>query len=176
MSNAPKDQTKAIYSNYRSALRAQPHTVSSRAGERKQKALQITADRYHAPISKVKEIVRKLEEENKISHDQDPNYTRKMEREAAADAAANRFMAEQAKATGDPDLDPMCTECGTSEESAIVRIRVDEIHETATDEVVFTMMCFKDWLSTAAISWPASGQPIVRNSSGIVSINTDANF
>jgi ribosomal protein L44E len=148
-----KDLTKAIYSNYRAALRAQPHTVSSRAGDRKQKALQITADRYHTPISKVKEIVRTLEEQNKISHDHDPNYIRKMEREAAADVAAQRFMAEQAKVTGNSDLDPICTECGASEEAAIVRIRVNEIHETVTGEVVFTMMCFKDWFYTASVEW-----------------------
>lgn len=146
-----KDQTKAIYSNYRAVLRGQPHTVSSRAGERKQKALQITADRYHVPISKVKEIVRKLEEENKISHDQDPNYIRKMEREAAADAAATEFIAAQLEITGDPNLPAVCTSCGTFEEDAYVRIRVNEVHEDATGELVFTMQCFKDWFYSATL-------------------------
>lgn len=172
-----KDQTKAIYSNYRAALRGQPHTASSRAGERKQKALQITADRYHVPISKVKEIVRTLEEKNKISHDQDPNYVRKLEREAAADAAATRFMAKQAKITGNADLDPMCTICGTSAEEDIVRIRVDEIEEIATDEVVFTMLCFKDWFYTASVQWTGrTSETGVRNSPRIPQKIADTNF
>lgn len=151
MSNASKDQTKAIYSNYRAALRAQPHTVSSRAGERKQKALKITADRYHVPISKVKEIVRNLEEENKISHDHDPNYLKNAQREAAADAAATEFIAAQLEITGDPSLPPTCTSCGTFEEKDLVRIRVNEIHEDATGELVFTMQCFKDFFYTATL-------------------------
>lgn len=151
MSHVLKDQTKAIYSNYRAALRAQPHTVSSRAGERKQKALQITADRYHVPISKVKEIVRELEKENSISHDHDPNYLKNIEREAAADAAATEFWEAQLEITGDLNLPPMCTTCGVSEESAIVRVRVNEVHEVATGELVFTMQCFKDWFYSATL-------------------------
>lgn len=153
MSNASKDQTKAIYSNYRAALRAQPHTASSRAGARKQKALQITADRYHVPISKVKEIVRKLEEENKIAHEQDPNYLKHIAREAAADAAAVKFMAAQLELTRDPNHPPICTTCGTSAENSYVRIRANEVQEAATGELVFTLQCFKDWFYTAAIDW-----------------------
>lgn len=151
MSNASKDQTKAIYSNYRAALRAQPHTVSSRAGERKQKALKITADRYHVPISKVKEIVRNLEEENGIVHEHDAGYLKNLEREASADAAATEFIAAQLEITGDASLPPMCTSCGTSEEKALIRIRVNEIHEETTGELVFTMQCFKDWFYTATL-------------------------
>lgn len=145
MSHAPKDQTKAIYSNYRAALRAQPHTVSSRAGERKQKALQITADRYHVPISEVKEIVRNLEAENGVSHEHDSGYLKKLQIEAEADLAAERFMAAQLEATGDPNHAPICTTCGTSAEEDIVRIRLNEVNVIATDDREFTLQCFKHW-------------------------------
>lgn len=150
-----KDQTTAIYNNYRAALRAQPHTVASRAGARKQKALQITADRYHVPISEVKEIVRSLEGESKNDREQD--FQKNLDhlkylgnREAAAEVAAEKLLSDQLEITGDPDHAPICTTCGTSDEKDLVRIRVNEIHEAKTGELDFTLQCFKDWLYTVA--------------------------
>lgn len=151
MSQAHKDSTKAIYSNYRATLRAQPHTTSSRAGARKQKALQITADRYHVPISEVKEIVRNLEEENGVIHEHDSGYLKKIQIEAEADLAAERFMAAQLEATGDPEHPAICTSCGTFDEDEIVRIRLNEVSELATGDREFTLLCFKHWFHTCSL-------------------------
>jgi hypothetical protein len=140
-----KDQTQATYNNYRAALRSMPHTAGSRAGDRKQRALKLTADRYHTPISKVKEIVRQLEEENGIIHEQDPNYVAARQMQEAHEEATERMIAAQRTTAGDPNRAPSCETCGDDDERALVRVRLDELRYDLTGEKVFTLQCFKHW-------------------------------
>lgn len=149
MSTATKDNTQAIYNNYRAALRSMPHTAGSRAGERKQRALKLTADRYHVPVSEVKEIVRSLDEVNGVSHDQDPNYLRKLERAQLHAKATEEMISAQREAVGDPEAAPSCTTCGRSDEASMVAVRFNEVHEEKTGTIAFTLQCFPDWFYTA---------------------------
>lgn len=146
-----KDNTQAIYNNYRAALRSMPHTAGSRAGERKQRALKLTADRYHIPVSEVKEIVRNLDEVNGISHDQDPNYLRKLERAALHEKAIQDLISAQRETLGDPEADPTCTTCGRSDKESLVAVRFNEVREAETGEPEFTLQCFPDWYYTSSI-------------------------
>lgn len=53
----------AIYKNYRAALNTrESDLIEMRAPARRQNALKLTADRYHVPISVVKNIVRRNNE------------------------------------------------------------------------------------------------------------------
>jgi hypothetical protein len=140
-----KDQTQAIYNNYRAALRSMPHTAGSRAGERKQRALKLTSDRYHTPISEVKAIVRNLEEANGIIHEQDPNYVAARQMQEAHQEATDRLITEQRTAAGDPGRAPSCDTCGDDDERALVRVRLDELHYDSTGEKRFNLQCFKHW-------------------------------
>lgn len=144
-----KDNTQAIYNNYRAALRSMPHTAGSRAGERKQRALKLTADRYHVPVSEVKEIVRSLDEVNGVSHDQDPNYLRKLERAQLHAKATEEMIAAQRETLGDPEAAPSCTTCGRSDDTSMVAVRFNELHEEKTGEITFTLQCFPDWFYTS---------------------------
>jgi hypothetical protein len=146
-----KDNSQAIYNNYRAALRSMPHTVGSRAGERKQRALRLTSERYHVPISEVKKIVQNLEEENGISHDKDPNYLRKLERAQLHEKATEELLAAQRETLSDSGADPTCTTCGRSDKASLVAVRFNEVREAETGEPEFTLQCFPDWYYTSSI-------------------------
>lgn len=67
---------KRVYNSYRNVytdLRHRPHRPSSsthnRCGADRQKAREITADRYKLPISEVKEIVKRHDELNGVTHE-----------------------------------------------------------------------------------------------------------
>lgn len=150
-----KDNSKAIYSNYRSALRAARIAAgrdsSTRAGGRKQAALQVTADRYHLPISEVKKIVKNLEEVNGVTHEKDSGYLEQVAFDEALAQAEENFRKDQFGVTGKANHALICTSCGTSFESKLVRVRPDEVTSQLTGKLRFTLECFEDWFFNSAI-------------------------
>lgn len=56
-----------VYGNYRTALRSMPHTAGSRAGRRKQRARVLISERFNLPISEVKHIIQKRDEQQEIT-------------------------------------------------------------------------------------------------------------
>lgn len=113
-----KDNTKAVYANYRNALKA---SSAPRAGARKQDALTVTADRYKMPVSEVKEIVHTAEAAEGIVHSHTDNYLREVAFSELAKKAEDTLVQEQIDSAGHS----FCTKCRTTEETLSIRVRPD---------------------------------------------------
>jgi nitrate/TMAO reductase-like tetraheme cytochrome c subunit len=139
---------QAVYNNYRAALRslrqANSQNHNSRAGGRKQIALQLTSDRYHVPVSEVKEIVRKLDEANGITHEQDPSYLHARAYEAARIAAAETREAEHRAEFG-IGVPHSCDECNTTDSEKLIRIRRNPETPYSGTNWEFEVLCFPCW-------------------------------
>ena len=143
----------AIYSNYRSvlkSLRLQPGNRDSRTAARKQKAREITAERYLVPISKVKKIVKIFELEEGITHEHTDKYLDHLKvQKAFTEAVQNALKANP---------DRICSSCGLTSQDKIeslygdlidrgpVRVRLDHDTYEKTGNIIFKDTCYPCWI------------------------------
>ena len=143
----------AIYSNYRrtlTSLRKRSGSRDSRTADRKQKAREITAERYLIPISTVKKIVQAFELEEGITHEHTAEYLKELKIEEAY----NKAVEESLKT----NPDRVCGSCGFTSTDEIetpngsmvargeVRIRFEIVHYEATGEIRFKDVCYPCWI------------------------------
>jgi hypothetical protein len=129
-----------VYSNYRSALKA---TTAQRAGARKQKAREITSERYHVPISAVKSIVNEFDIKNGVAHDHPASYIKEQE-------IAARFHAMQSAY----DANPVACGCGSEGTGALIRVRANPIALTRHGMWSPMLSCFKCYLGNGgSVRW-----------------------
>lgn len=80
----------AIYKNYRATLRSNRST-QMRAPEARQNALKVTADRYHTPVSVVKNIVRRFDEATGVKHEYPEKFLKEVEIRKAVELASEEW-------------------------------------------------------------------------------------
>jgi len=119
-----------VYNHYRLVLK---NLRGGRASTRKQRARVLTSERYHLPISQVKQVVRDFDEKNGVTHEHPVSYLRQLE----ADKLVSEAQAEY-------DANPVPCHCGSTE---LVRARLNpfevEIHEQLV-VMVTCYMCYRD--------------------------------
>jgi len=131
---------KAIYDNYRASIRAQRQADSGRGrtGTRKQRAREQISERYHVPISVVKNIVREYDERNGVTHEHDSGYLKDLEfvRQAEALIAAHG------------EDNKVCPKCGNTptEEGDVVRVRANPYDAEIHGEYHPMLSCFNCYL------------------------------
>lgn len=163
MSHA-KDNTKAVYANYRNALKAQNRTAESRAGARKQNALKVSADRYKMPISEVKAIVRTYEAAAGITHEHTVDYLREV---AFAELAAKAEAELIPKQIEDHD-EVYCSKCYTKDADAVISVRPNMKELAERNHLSFSVQCFTCWYNSIDktepyVSSSASFATVLRN-------------
>lgn len=134
--SATPDST--VYSAYRMTLRGLRKSGPQRAGARKQRAREIVSERYKLPISQVKSIVRKFDEEIQLVREHDPAYLMELKYRQEAD--------ELFAAHGNS---PSCPHCGNvpTEAGDVVRVRVNPYEEEVNGEFKPLLSCFRCYLA-----------------------------
>lgn len=134
---------KAIYDNYRASVRSQRKFESSdgRTSSRKQKAREQTAERYHVPISVVKNIVREYDELRGVTHEHDVKYLEDLEYARQAE--------ELIEAHGRNNK--VCPICGNTpvEDGDSVRVRVDPYDSEIYQKYRPMLSCFNCYLNVS---------------------------
>lgn len=130
-----KDNTNAVYANYRSALKA---SHAPRSGARKQDALTVTADRYKMPISEVKAIVRAADEAAGVTHSHTENYLRELAFAERAAKAQNTLPQDQIDAVGHM----FCVKCRTTDENLLIEVRPDMDVLEKNKNLSFSIQCY----------------------------------
>lgn len=117
-----------IYNNYRAALSSYSRLDFSHAAQRRQKARQVTVDRYNVPFAEVKRIVAEYDALNGVTHEQGQDYAYKLQYEAAIKAC---------------EANPVPCKCGSTE---MVRPRFNKHKANGSDTFdisVFCYMCYR---------------------------------
>lgn len=118
------DLERRVYNNYRAALTAQ---VGGMAADRRQRARQLTVERYNVPYTEVKRIVKSMDEAHGVTHEYGQDYLVHLKVEEAQAAF---------------DASPAPCGCGSDE---MVRVRPIPSSYAYGAEVVLTTMCFMCW-------------------------------
>lgn len=122
-------EEKQVYNSYRAALKSRKVLDIHRAGARKQTALKNIADRRNVPVSEVKEIIRKGDLVNGITHEHNPGYLEEYAIKTAFEKAVADFTAN-----------PVPCTCGNTDD---VRVYVRPLDGCAEDRTVsFVVRCF----------------------------------
>lgn len=156
-----KDNSKAVYANYRNALKA---SHAPRAAARKQDALKVTSDRYKLPISEVKEIVRASELEAGITHEHTPDYLREQAFAGLAAKAEAELIPKQIK-----DHDNIyCSKCYTKDTTSVISVRPNMKELLERNHLSFSVQCFRCWYDSIDKTEPyissfASFETVLRN-------------
>ena len=147
--------TNSVYTNYRRALKSHTRAVAPkgdffRASNRKQNALKLTADRYHIPVSQVKEIVREREAAEGITHEHPEEYKNLLAMDVAYNEAIKAV--EERREAGDPTAH-VCTDCGRPDgDDTILRVR--PIVYDMKDDYTFGLLCYPCWYTNYPTWWP----------------------
>ena len=142
MMSTSKVTDKAIYGNYRNALKSyRKNSENTRAGGRKQDALFVTAARYKVPVSYVKNVVARLDAEAGITHEHDEGYLREMAFLKIAEKAAIELTEAQIAERGHV----YCVNCEADQEDDLVRERPVVSDLLDNNHLSFTMQCFPCW-------------------------------
>lgn len=113
-----------IYKNYRAALRAINNVHYGRAAERRNDARKVTVARYNIPFDKLKEIIKKHDEINGVTHEHTPQYSRELELREAQKAY---------------DAHPVPCHCGSTD---MVRPRWSEYEIEIHDNFEIRVSCY----------------------------------
>lgn len=146
-------QELRIYKGYRTALKgitASARDRNSRAGNRKQRARELTADRYKLPISTVKNIVRAHEAEEGIVHEPTTNLIERRRLEALYSEELARVRASNPERScahcGGGAADEIELRAGGTMERGESRLRFDPAHYRETGEPLFLDVCLPCWV------------------------------
>jgi len=153
MSTDQMQQELRIYKGYRAALKgitASARTADSRAGGRKQKAREITAERYKVPISTVKAIVREHEVEEGVVHEPTANLVERRRIEALYAEELDRVRISNPERNcshcGGKATDKIELKSGGTMERGEARLRFEPIHYRETGEPLFLDVCLPCWV------------------------------
>jgi len=168
MSTNQTPQDRSIYGGYRVTLKSIPRHRNTRAGARKQEALRITAERYKAPISTVKAIVRAHEAEEGIIHEPTANLTERRRLNELYAAELSQALTDNPERScshcgGREDDEIELHACGTMKRGAS-KLRLDPGHYRNTGEAHFIDACLPCWVIDFGYSGASSDenpQPLV---------------
>jgi len=132
------DSKEKVYKDYRRILKAQPRSVSSRAGDRKQKAREIITQKYGISHKELKGIVSSYDEQNNIRHE-DKQYMRDFKIFTLLKEKTDEY-----EKTGNQEC-PKCKRSGKDDrgQDLIIRPRIVEMGRKEDEIPKIEILCYE---------------------------------